>query len=103
MKKKHIFATLAFMVLGIGLTSCSEDLGVNYEQKDELYREMISFKAPVGSNGIYDIYMRYRDDGTASYNLPVLVSGTKTSTVMAFQRTRHHRKHRRGQRHARHT
>ena len=79
MKKKHIFATLAFMVLGIGLTSCSEDLGVNYEQKDELYREMISFKAPVGSNGIYDIYMRYRDDGTASYKLPVLVSGTKTN------------------------
>ena len=67
------------MALGIGLTSCSEDLGVNYEQKDELYREMISFKAPVGSNGIYDIYMRYRDDGTASYKLPVLVSGTKTN------------------------
>lgn len=40
---------------------------------------MISFKAPVGSNGIYDIYMRYRDDGTASYKLPVLVSGTKTN------------------------
>ena len=74
MKKKHIFATLAFMVLGIGLTSCSEDLGVNYEQKDELYREMISFKAPVGTNGIYDIYMRYRDDGTASYKLPVLAT-----------------------------
>ena len=75
------------MVLGIGLTSCSEDLGVNYEQKDELYREMISFKAPVGSNGIYDIYMRSRDDGTASYKLPVLL--VQLGQVCGEGRTEH--------------
>lgn len=77
MKKKYIFAALAFA--GLGLSSCSDDLGANYEQKDELYRQMVSFKAPVGTNGVYDIYMRYKEDGTASYKLPVLVSGTATN------------------------
>lgn len=79
MKKKYIFAALAFVGLGLGLTSCSQDLGADYEQDDELYQQMISFKAPVGSNGVYSIYMRYKEDGTASYKLPVLVSGTKTN------------------------
>lgn len=79
MKKKHIFAALALATMGMALNSCSDDMGANYEQKDELYRQMISFKAPVGTNGVYDIYMRYKEDGTASYKLPVLVSGTTTN------------------------
>ena len=60
MKKKYIFAALAFVGLGLGFTSCSQDLGADYEQDDELYQQMISFKAPVGSNGVYSIYMRYK-------------------------------------------
>lgn len=76
MKKKYIIAALALACTGLSLSSCSDDLGANYEQSDELYKQMVSFKAPVGDDGVYHIYMRYNADGTGSYNLPVIVSGT---------------------------
>jgi hypothetical protein len=49
----------------------------NDEWTEELYSKMVSFKAPVGSNGVNDIYIRYKANGEGSYALPVIVSGSK--------------------------
>ena len=34
----------------------------NDEWKDELYTQMLSFKAPLGDNGLSEIYVRYQPD-----------------------------------------
>ena len=65
---------LALVLLGcLGLTSCND------EWNDELYEQMVSFKSQVGSNGVYDVYMRYHADGSARYELPVIVSGSQSN------------------------
>lgn len=67
MKKVYIYMMmLAAALLG---TSCND------EWTEELYHQYISFKAPVGSNGVTDIYVRYKADGKVTYKLPVVVSG----------------------------
>lgn len=48
----------------------------NDEWVDELYTHMVSLKAPVGSEGVADIYLRYHPNGEVIYNLPVLRSGS---------------------------
>lgn len=48
----------------------------NDEWIDELYSHMVSLKAPVGNEGVADIYLRYHPDGEVIYNLPVLRSGS---------------------------
>ena len=48
----------------------------NDEWKDELYSHMISLKAPIGSEEVSDIYVRYKPNGEVVYDLPVLVSGS---------------------------
>ncbi|MBR2249245.1 MAG: DUF4973 domain-containing protein [Prevotella sp.] len=63
-------------------TSCND------EWEDEQYTQYISFKAPLGSLGVTDVYVpysRHADDGSllygqeglSSYQLPVIVSGSK--------------------------
>ena len=52
------------------LTSCNEDW------EEEVYEQLVSFKAPVGSNGVHDIYVRYKADGTGQFKLPVIISGS---------------------------
>lgn len=72
MKKTfHIIAVFA-IICGM-LTSCND------EWKDELYEQLVSFKAPVGSNGVHDIYIRYNADGTGQFKLPVIVSGSRNN------------------------
>lgn len=68
MKNYIISSLLGLCVL---CSSCND------EWKDELYTEMISFKATPGSNGVHDIYMRYQPDGT-SLNFQSLSVGHKT-------------------------
>ena len=69
MKNKAIlFATLAAVCFG--LSSCND------EWEDELYTQMVSFKAPNGGNDVYDIHIRYQEDGSGVYQLPVIISGT---------------------------
>lgn len=72
--KKVFYIIAAFALMCGTLTSCNE------EWEDELYEELVSFKAPVGSNGVYDIYMRYNDDGTGQYKVPVIVSGSRSNS-----------------------
>lgn len=72
MKKIYCIATAVALICG-ALTSCNDDMD------DELYEQLVSFKAIEGSNGVTDIYMRYQDDGTGIYKLPVIISGSKTN------------------------
>lgn len=63
-------------IASIMMAACVAFGSCNDEWKDELYTQMISFKAPVNDKGVCDIYMRYQSDGTGFYRLPVIVSGT---------------------------
>lgn len=69
MKKISIY--LVFFSILLSFSSCND------EWEDELYVKMVSFKAPVDSEGVSKVYIRYRENGEGSYNLPVLVSGSK--------------------------
>src|SRR5690606_20755114 len=51
----------------------------NDEWKDEQYENYISFKAPLGNQGVSDIYVRYRDNEKTSFKLPLIVSGSTTN------------------------
>lgn len=66
---KKIFY-LIILLTSFGFVSC------NNEWEDEQYEQYVSFKAPVGSNGVTDIYIRYKKDGKVTYQLPVIVSGS---------------------------
>ena len=80
MKNIYIYLSLlAIIVLG---TAC------NNEWEDEQYEQYISFKAPIasGGDGVTTIYVRYKEDGKVTYQLPVIVSG---STVNGQDRDVH--------------
>ena len=64
-------------ILGMMLGVCAVFSSCNDEWKDELYVEMVSLKAPLGSQGVHDIYVRYQSDGSGSFLLPVIVSGSR--------------------------
>ncbi|WP_270439395.1 DUF4973 domain-containing protein [Bacteroides bouchesdurhonensis] len=66
-------------ILGMMLGVCAMFSACNDEWKDELYKQTISFKAPVGDNGLSEIYVRYQPDGTGTFQLPVIVSGSQTN------------------------
>src|SRR4051812_8447689 len=53
--------------------ACNKDL------MDELYTQMVSFKAPTGDEGVAEVYVRYKQNGEADYNLPVVVSGSQNN------------------------
>ena len=50
----------------------------NNEWEDEQYEQYVSFKAPIlaNSEGVTDIYVRYKADGKVTYQLPVIISGS---------------------------
>ena len=52
MRKLYILG----MILGMYATFSA----CNDEWKDELYTQMLSFKAPLGDNGLSEIYVRYQ-------------------------------------------
>lgn len=64
------------LYIGIALLACAVFSACNDEWKDELYKQVISFKAPVDVTGVSNIYLRYKAEGINSYELPVIVSGT---------------------------
>ena len=80
MKNIYIYLSLlAVIVLG---TAC------NNEWEDEQYEQYVSFKAPIasGGDGVTTIYVRYKDNGKVTYQLPVIISG---STVNGQDRDIH--------------
>lgn len=70
--KKYTIKTL-LVVLTVFLVSCND------EWTDELYTHYVSFRAPVNSKGVTDIYVKYRRDSVSTYQLPLIVSGTTTN------------------------
>lgn len=68
---KSFYKYIVILVLIIPFAACND------EWKEELYTNLVSFKAPVGGEGVTDIYLRYKKDGEVIYNLPVIVSGSQ--------------------------
>jgi hypothetical protein len=81
---KHISIFLASL-FGIALLTVS----CNDEWKDEQFTQYVSFKASLNDNGVTSVYVPYtRHDtlgnavfgaGISSYQLPVIISGSKTN------------------------
>ncbi len=67
MKKINLLFILAALIF------CS---ACNDEWTDEQYDHYVSFKAPINDQGVTRIYVRYKQDGAASYQLPLIVSGS---------------------------
>ena len=74
MKNIYIYLSLlAAIVLG---AAC------NNEWEEEQYEQYVSFQAPIaaGGDGVTTIYVRYKDNGKVTYQLPVIVSGSTVNT-----------------------
>jgi len=63
-------AALFTILLCIGSMAC------NKEWTDEQFEQYVSFKAPLNTDGVTPIHIRYKPDGMVNYQLPVIVSGT---------------------------
>jgi hypothetical protein len=71
MKKPYIlFLSLTLLLI---CSSC------NKEWTDEQFKNYISFKAPITSEGISNIYIRYKGDEKTTFQQPLIVSGSKTN------------------------
>lgn len=68
-----IYLNILFIAIPFLSISCKD------EWKDELYSQMISFKAPVSTEGISTIYLRYETEGIKEFDLPVILSGSQHS------------------------
>jgi hypothetical protein len=51
----------------------------NDEWTEEQFENYVSFKAPITSGGVSDIYIRYKGDDKTTFQLPLIVSGSTTS------------------------
>lgn len=70
MRKNIILLVLLFM----SFTSCNKDW------TDEQYEQYVSIKAEMNDNGVTPIYVRYKDGGKVTYQLPLIVSGSTPNT-----------------------
>jgi len=68
---RNFYKCIVALALMSSLGACND------EWTDELYTKMVSFKAPVGNEGVTEVYLRYKKDGEVEYNLPVIVSGSQ--------------------------
>jgi hypothetical protein len=74
MKKiKNIYGLLLVPAMLVLCGSCNKDW------VSEQYEHYVSFKAPLGDNGVSRISVRYKPDGYVTYQLPVIVSGSTTN------------------------
>src|SRR5690606_41939933 len=71
MKKSYI--QLFLLSLLVVFSACND------EWKDEQFENYISFKAPLGNEGVSNIYVRYRGSEKAIFQQPLIVSGPKTN------------------------
>ncbi len=71
MKKSYIQIFLFPLLVICG--SCND------EWKEEQFKNLISFKAPLGNEGVSNIYVRYKDDEKTTFHLSLLVSGSLTN------------------------
>lgn len=78
MRKLYILG----MILGMYATFSA----CNDEWKDELYTQMLSFKAPLGDNGLSEIYVRYQPDGTGNTSCRSLSAARKATVGISMQK-----------------
>ena len=71
MKKIYLY-TFIFALTAV-LGACND------EWTEELYKKMVSFKAPVNSEGVSEVYLRYTKSGEVDFNLPIILSGSTES------------------------
>ncbi|WP_196939654.1 DUF4973 domain-containing protein [Sphingobacterium pedocola] len=70
---KNIYTYIMIAALGLVSSACND------EWEDELYTQMVSFKASLNSEGVSPVYLRYTPNGEVTYNLPVIVSGSQSN------------------------
>lgn len=71
MKKSYIqFFLLSLLII---CSSCND------EWKDEQFKNLVSFKAPLSNEGVYNIYVRYKDNEKTTFLQPLVVSGSNTN------------------------
>ncbi|MFC5681974.1 DUF4973 domain-containing protein [Flavobacterium sp. MAHUQ-51] len=51
----------------------------NDEWTDEQFQQLVSFKAPITSGGVSDIYIRYKGNDETSFKLPLIISGSRVN------------------------
>lgn len=69
----NLYKSVVALLMVLMTMSCND------EWTDELYKELISLKAPLNEQGVSPIYLRYDADGIREYDLPVIVSGSRTN------------------------
>lgn len=69
MKNPYIY--ILTLVLALFQTGCND------EWEEELYTQMVSFKAPIGNEGVSEVYLRYNKTGEVTYKLPIILSGSR--------------------------
>lgn len=70
MKKLHI--AIFLFSLSVICGACND------EWKDEQFKHLVSFKAPLTNEGISNIYVRYKSDEKTVFQQPLVVSGSTT-------------------------
>lgn len=70
---KKIYNLLFILAALTIFSSCND------EWKAEQYDRYVSFKAPLNAQGVTRLYVRYKEDGSTNYKLPVIVSGSTTN------------------------
>lgn len=72
--KHSYFYFIIFLSVLIILPAC------NNEWEDELFTQMVSFKAPINKDDVSIIYVKYKPDNeTVNFKVPVIVSGSRTN------------------------
>lgn len=51
----------------------------NDEWKEEIYRKEVGLKSVLNSQGVTNVYLRYKSDGEVTYRLPVIVGGSQVN------------------------
>ena len=67
---KKIYTYLMMLTVSALIISCNE------EWSGEQYEHYISFKAPINSDGVSRINVRYKANEATTYQVPLIVSGT---------------------------
>ena len=69
---RSIYTYIMILATVVLASSC------NNEWEGEQYEQYVSFKAPIlaNSEGVTNIYVRYKESGKVTYRLPVIVSGS---------------------------
>lgn len=70
---KKIYNLLFVLAALVLYSSCND------EWKAEQYDRYVSFKAPLNAQGVTRLYVRYKENGSTNYKLPVIVSGSTTN------------------------